>query len=303
MYDDICFFVEVVDCGKFSQAAEKLQMAQSTISRKISALEDELKLHLIKRDSRNLELTEAGQKLYNEFRDISVKTDKMLSQVLINDELFNHILNILLPVGMVNFAFSKVLTTLNQLLPGIKLNLTYYAGTIDLDNYNYDLAIVSRINKKNDQPAKLVYNSKIIIAASPDYLASHGECLSPYDLSNHQMIGNIRVLTSSEGMTSFYREDSGEEQQIKINYQFYLNSFIEAKHLTLSGVTVSGLMEGEIEDELATGKLVRVLPEYHAGYMSYFLVSKFATHDSRYLTVLKLLEDVFMPNSSLPEDN
>lgn len=294
MYDDICFFVEVVDCGKFSQAAEKLQMAQSTISRKITALEDELKLRLFKRDSRNLELTEAGQKLYNEFHDLALKTDKMISQVVVTDELFNHVLNILLPVGMVNFEFSKALTTINQLLPGIKLNLTYYAGTIDIDSYDYDLALVSRINKKNDQPAKLVYNSKIIIAASPEYLTRHGECNTPHDLSNHQMIGNIRILASSEGMTSFYSESDGSEQQVKINYQFYLNSFIEAKHLTLSGITISGLMEGEIREDLASGRLIRVLPQYHAGYMSYYLVSKFATHDSRYLTVLKLLEDFLL---------
>lgn len=53
-------------------------------------------------------------------------------------------------------------------------------------------------------------------------------------------------------------------------------------------------MEGEIREDLASGRLIRVLPQYHAGYMSYYLVSKFATHDSRYLTVLKLLEDFLL---------
>ena len=79
MYDDILFFVSVVAYDKFSVAAEKLGISQSTISRKIAALEQQLNFKLIKRDSRNLELTEYGTNLAAAFHEIDAEVEAMLS--------------------------------------------------------------------------------------------------------------------------------------------------------------------------------------------------------------------------------
>lgn len=300
MYDDICFFVKIIECGKFSSAAEKFNLAQSTISRKISALEEQLNCRLIKRDSRNLELTEVGQNLYNEFKDTATEVDKLVSSVLIKDSRYNNILNLLLPVGMANFAFSRTLANLSSKLSGIQLNLTYYAGTINIDNYDYDIAIISSANKNLAQTSKLVYRSKVIIACSPEYIKNHGLCTSLKELREHTVIGNIRVLLENS-CTNLFHEEDNSVVPLDIDYKLYLNSFIEAKHLTLSGVTISGLMENDIKTELARGDLIRVLPDYHVGYMNYYLISKFETTDFRYHEVLEVLEDFFKQSEANQE--
>ena len=69
MYDDILIFIKLVDNMSFGKTAIDLKTTQSTISRRIKALEDELELKLLFRDTRNLKLTEEGQQLYFSFRE------------------------------------------------------------------------------------------------------------------------------------------------------------------------------------------------------------------------------------------
>lgn len=69
MFDEILLFVNVIKHGRFLNAAKALGLAQSTVSRKIEALESKLGVILIKRDSKNLELTEKGVLLYDNFKD------------------------------------------------------------------------------------------------------------------------------------------------------------------------------------------------------------------------------------------
>ncbi|GEM_PF-1019230 len=292
MYDDILFFVSVVAYDKFSVAAEKLGISQSTISRKIAALEQQLNFKLIKRDSRNLELTEYGTNLAAAFHEIDAEVEAMLSGALLKNKRYNNVINILLPVGMANYGFSRSLVTINDKLEGIDLNLTYYAGTVDIDKYNYDLAVASQASKKEYHAATLIYSSKVIIVCSQEYIQKYGLCSTIEDLSNHMVVGNVRVLEENM-IPQLFRESDSEITQLLVDYKLYLNSFIEAKNLVMSGLVISGLLEDDVKEELKSGKIVRVLPDYHVGYMNYYLVSKFKSDDVRYTTVLELLEDSF----------
>ncbi|TXI94100.1 MAG: LysR family transcriptional regulator [Neisseriales bacterium] len=292
MYDDILFFLKVAEHTKFSTAAEKLGLSQSTISRKITALEEALRLRLIKKDSRNLELTEEGQNLSLIFKNVETEIKEMVSQSLIKNKKYNNIINIVLPVGMVGFKFSRTLATLGNKLAGMDLNLTYYAGNVDIERYNYDMAIVSLGNKKEYQSAVLVYSSKVILVCSKRYIEANGLCTSIDDFANHMVVGNVRIL-EDDLIPLLYKENENTTVKLPVDYKLYLNSFIEAKNLVLSDIAISGLMENDIKDELASGELVRLLPDYHKGYMNYYLISRLDMEDIRYKSVLELIKHTF----------
>lgn len=292
MYDDILFFLKVAEYTKISVAAENLGTSPSTISRKISALEEALRLRLIKRDSRNLELTDEGRNLTLVFKNVEVETSDMIAQCLIKNKRYNNIINVVLPVGMVSFKFSHKLATLGNKLTGMELNLTYYAGNVDIERYNYDMAIVSLGNKKEYQSAVLVYSSKVILVCSRRYIEASGLCSSIEDFANHMVIGNVRILEDNL-IPLLYSENDGSTTKLPVEYKLYLNSFIEAKNLVLADMAISGLMENDIKDELASGELVRLLPDYHLGYMNYYLVSKFDSEDVRNKAVLELIKNTF----------
>ncbi|AUR51641.1 LysR family transcriptional regulator [Aquella oligotrophica] len=292
MYDDILFFLKVAEYTKVSVAAENLGTSPSTISRKINALEEMLRLRLIKRDSRNLELTDEGRNLTLVFKSVEAEVGDMIAQCLIKNKRYNNIINVVLPVGMVSFKFSHKLATLGNKLAGMELNLTYYAGNVDIDRYNYDMAIVSLGNKKEYQSAVLVYSSKVILVCSRRYIEVNGLCSSIDDFANHMVIGNVRILEDNL-IPLLYRENEGSTIKLPVEYKLYLNSFIEAKNLVLADMAISGLMENDIKDELASGELVRLLPDYHLGYMNYYLVSKFDSEDVRNKAVLELIKNTF----------
>lgn len=292
MYDDILFFLKVAEYTKVSVAAENLGTSPSTISRKINALEEMLRLRLIKRDSRNLELTDEGRNLTLVFKSVEAEVGDMIAQCLIKNKRYNNIINVVLPVGMVSFKFSHKLATLGNKLAGMELNLTYYAGNVDIDRYNYDMAIVSLGNKKEYQSAVLVYSSKVILVCSRRYIEVNGLCSSIDDFANHMVIGNVRILEDNL-IPLLYRENEGLTIKLPVEYKLYLNSFIEAKNLVLADMAISGLMENDIKDELASGELVRLLPDYHLGYMNYYLVSKFDSEDVRNKAVLELIKNTF----------
>ena len=292
MYDDICFFIKVINLGKFSYAAKELNIAQSTISRKIASLEESLHTILIKRDSRTLELTEDGMRLYSQFKDTSNDVNNLISQVIDRNTRYNTVLNLLLPVGMVNFKFSQKLAQLTESFEGIQLNLTYYAGTVNTENYIYDIAIVSSANKPQKKTAKLIYSSKVILAGSPEYIAKYGLCQSREELNNHIVMGNTRVLTENYKVSLFHEKES-LEYPLKVNYKFYLNSFAEAKNLICAGIAIGGVLIDDITQELNNGSLIRILPDYHFGFINYYLVSNFSETDIRYIKIINLLEDFF----------
>ena len=216
----------------------------------------------------------------------------MVSQCLIKNKKYNNIINIVLPVGMVSFKFSRTLATLGNKLAGMELNLTYYAGNVDIERYNYDMAIVSLGSKKEYQSAVLVYSSKVILVCSKRYIEANGLCSSIDDFANHMVIGNVRILEDNL-IPLLYGENENSTVKLPVDYKLYLNSFIEAKNLVLADIAISGLMENDIKDELASGELVRLLPDYHVGYMNYYLISKFDMEDVRYKTVLELIKNTF----------
>lgn len=76
----IRIYVEVVSNMSFSVAARRLNLSQPTVSKQIAALEEEMNVSLIDRKGKNLSLTEAGRLVYNDFKDMLVRMDKLVQQ-------------------------------------------------------------------------------------------------------------------------------------------------------------------------------------------------------------------------------
>lgn len=81
MYSEICFFIKVVEAGKVANAADKLGIAQSTISRKIAWLEKKLNHALIHRGYGKISLTDYGLKLYNSFKGIEAEIKQQIDKI------------------------------------------------------------------------------------------------------------------------------------------------------------------------------------------------------------------------------
>lgn len=97
-YDDIFLFVKVVEVGSFSDSAKLLKINAATISRRIRALEDELGVILIRRDTRNFEVTTTGLQIYHEFSSKDKLFDEVIKDIVAHDQEVNVVLKVALPL-------------------------------------------------------------------------------------------------------------------------------------------------------------------------------------------------------------
>ena len=205
-------FVAVVDSGGFTEAANKLRLSKSSVSKHIASLESRLGVTLLNRTTRNVSATEIGINYYQKCikfleeiqdADLSVKAMQTEAQGILrvsvsNDFGSNHLINCITP-------FIKA-------YPKIKIHMTLDNRFVDLVSEGFDLAV--RIGNLSDSSmkAKKIANTKLAIVGSRDYLASNGIPKKIDDLSDHQLLNY-----SFEKSNNFWRipGPDGEERQIR----------------------------------------------------------------------------------------
>ncbi|MGF6147482.1 D-malate degradation protein R [Kingella potus] len=186
---DMALFVEVAQANGFSRAAAKLGIPQSTLSRRIAALEAALGLRLFNRSTRRLELTGAGA--YYLERALPIITEARLLHGQLDD------MRVSLPVDMAYQMVAPLLPEFAERHPLLRIDFDVTPRQVDLISEPFDLAV--RTGKLPDSgyiATPLAAFSGCLYAA-PSYLTRHGEPQSPQDLANHPC---LRYGANSPGM-------------------------------------------------------------------------------------------------------
>lgn len=177
-------FVKVVEADSFSEAARRLGVAKSIVSRRVGALETRLGVRLFNRTTRRLSLTEAGHAYYERVR-------RILTDIAEADEVAGDLqselrgrLRIAAPMSFGISQLSPTIAAFLKLHPALEIDLDLNDRRVDLVNEGYDLAV--RIGRLPDSAlmTRILAPCRHLVCASPDYLAERGKPLSPDDLAN-----------------------------------------------------------------------------------------------------------------------
>jgi DNA-binding transcriptional LysR family regulator len=185
-FEQIYAFVTVVEQMSFTRAADKLEMAKSSLSRRVTELEQRLGVQLLHRTTRRLSLTDQGQQYYQRSLQILGELDEL--EQLISDEQveLKGRIRMAAPLSFSNLHLSSVIAEFKAQYPGIELNIDLNDRQIDLVEEGFDLAI--RVGNLQDSTlvARKLGTIRFVACASPDYLAQNGIPQHPADLSTHQ---------------------------------------------------------------------------------------------------------------------
>jgi DNA-binding transcriptional LysR family regulator len=178
-------FVQVVDSGGFSRAAQRLDVGKSVVSRRVGQLERDLGTQLLQRTTRTLSLTTQGQGLYERAVRILADLDEAEQAVVEASGALRGQLRVAAPLS---FGMHHLDDALNGFLadhPGIDLDLDLNDRAIDLVEEGFDMAV--RIGHLADSTliARRLGTARFVTCASPGYLAAHGEPTHPDDLVKH----------------------------------------------------------------------------------------------------------------------
>ena len=139
MIDDILLVVKLVNYGSFANLAKKLNIVQSTVSRRVQILEERLGVKLIKRDSRNLTLTEKGRILYENFKEREKELLELINPIFESENEVTGKLNILLPLSLSQHLFTPYFYDLITQHPKLELNLFYSFEPVNMTRDDYDI--------------------------------------------------------------------------------------------------------------------------------------------------------------------
>lgn len=259
LLNDMALFVEVVKVMSFRRAAEAIGIPNSTLSRRITALEKAIGLRLLHRTTRKIELTEAGQlyferckRIVDEARLAHEQLGEMLAQP-------SGVLRASLSVDFANIFLAPLIAEFARRYPGITFELDLTPRLVDLVAEPFDVAIRMGEPENSNLIARQLARLPRYLYASPRYLELSGEPRQPADLAQHEC---LRFGTAKADMWTLHRE--AETIEVAVGGRFLLNSVGMIKRLATLDLGVALLAEEIAADDLAAGRLRRVLPQWQA---------------------------------------
>jgi DNA-binding transcriptional LysR family regulator len=255
-------FVEVARTKSFRRAAEALDMPNSTLSRHIAELEKTIGLRLLNRSTRKVELTEAGEAYFRRCQSIVEEARIAHESLLDLAERPTGTLRVSMPADLATGYLAPIIADFAKAYPLIAFDFDLSPRPVDLLTEPFDLAI--RMGPPPTAPSSLVARPIAAIPrylyASPDYLKSAAPIRHPDDLQQHVVCIVEAAARPGEVVRTFYR--NGESVDVKIGARFAMNSVALSRALAIRSTGLAVLDNVLAFDDVALGRLVRVLPEW-----------------------------------------
>lgn len=256
---DIAVFVEVVERGSFTAAADALEISKAAASKYVARLEKRLGSRLLHRTTRRLTLTEAGSALYDgaggAIEQIAAAEDAVL-------ELAGEPRGRLKVTAPVYFGAAFLVPTFGQFLkqyPNVELDLDLDNRIVDLVAGRFDLAIRITTLTSSSLVARRLADVSLVTVASPAYLEAAGVPAAPADLRNHVCLTYTLDRTPNEWHFKGRREHA---ISVPVKGGLRCNSDEAMKQAALDGLGIVRFPALFVTRELAAERLVRLLPEF-----------------------------------------
>lgn len=257
--DDIFLFVLVVDEGSFSAAAERMELTNSVVSKRIGRLEDALNAQLLYRTTRKLSLTEAGTALYGKARLAKQAVDDARDAVTAYGETIQGKIRITAPAVSSDLVLSEAIVSFCERYPKVEIELSVNNHFVDLINEGVDLAIRTARLEDSSLVARRLVDSHWMVVASPEYLKSHGEPEHPDALRTHQCL--LYKSGYSRNDQWLFNID-GKETAAPVQGRFQTNDLGVLKRACQADFGVAYLPRALVYESLRTGQLLAILSEY-----------------------------------------
>lgn len=254
--NEMAIFVHVVEAGSFTGAARNLGLPKSTVSRKITQLEERLGVRLIQRTTRSLRLTDTGNAYYSHCSRILSEIEEANIAVTQMQTTPTGTLRITAPVLFGSTVLASLVAEFMEQHPQLTIDLVLSDQLLDLVQEGIDVAF--RIGNLEDSSliGRYLGDVRVMLCASPDYLQRFGTPRHPDELTNH------RLITASRWLQWNMKGPDQEELNIPIKPKLQANDFASLYALALSGSGITPLPALIAAPAIHSGNLVPVCCEF-----------------------------------------
>jgi DNA-binding transcriptional LysR family regulator len=274
-------FVEIVDQGSLTRAAEVQGLSRAMVSRHLEALERWLGARLLHRTTRRVSLSEAGLEALPRLRQM---LDLAVDLQALSGSHHTEPAGKLRITTSLSFALScltAAIVAFQQRHPRIEVELLTVDRAVDLVTERIDLAV--RITNRLDDGvvARRLATCQSVLCASPAYLQRRGRPEQPQDLVDHECI------THDFGSGEVYRlRQQGRSSTVAVKGILSSNETLVLKQAALAGAGIAMLPAYFVGDELARGELLHLLPDHEPEPLGIHAVFLSRRHQPRPLRLL-----------------
>ncbi|WP_426606908.1 LysR family transcriptional regulator [Pantoea anthophila] len=250
-------FIRVAEAGSFSAAARQNGMKQSAVSQQIAALEEALGVVLLHRTTRSMALTEQGERYLQQVRHLLNAMEELEQQLRPDSQLLSGRMHIQLPSG-IGQRLMPSLIAFQQAHPALQLTLALEDRLSDLIAEGVDLAIRLSESPPTTLAARVLAIVETVLVASPDWIARHGTLKTPAELAHHP---HVRFSGVSPD-TPLQLLSATERISVPVKSVFRANNSDALRQALEAGLGIGGLQTLIGAEALASGRLVRLLPDW-----------------------------------------
>ena len=258
--NDLYYFAAVVDHGGFAAAERALGIPKSRLSRRISALENELGVRLLQRSTRRFAVTDVGQSVHRHAQSMLAEAQAAREAVDRLSAEPRGVVRVSVPVSLAQQQMPRILPEFLALYPQVRVQMHVGNRRVDVINEGFDVAI--RVRNKLDDDGSLVMRSfgriQELLVASPKYLARMGRPAAPEDLSAHVAMS----MGEDEARQYWELHRDGETRRIALTPRVAGFDFPMLMALARQGIGITLLPETLCADAVRAGELEVVLPEW-----------------------------------------
>lgn len=268
--NDLVAFVAVARERSFTRAASRLGVSQSALSHTIRALEERMDIRLLTRTTRSVAPTQAGDRL---LATVGTHLDEIEAGLAALGELRDR------PAGHFRITSTDhaaetilwpAMEKIAKTYPDITLEVVIDYGLSDIVAERFDAGVrIGEAIAKDMIAVRIGPDLEMAVVATPGYLEARGIPQTPQELVSHSCI-NLR-LASAGGLYAWEFEKDGREINVRVDGQFTFNTSRLIGMAVRAGHGLASVPIDQVQDDLASGALVRVLAEWSAPFSGYHL--------------------------------
>lgn len=256
-FEDMRVFVQVMESGSFTAAADKLGLSKQFVSRRLMQLEERLGVRLLNRSTRRLDVTPLGQAYYEAALRLLGEVRHVEESLSGDSDEPRGTVRLSAPLSFAMEHLGTLLPAFLARYPEVAVEVDLSDRSVDLLAEGYDLALRIGVLEDSSLIARTIASIDRVYCASPDYLARRGTPLLPEDLRAHECLpyGHSRQV-------QWRFRQAGRETLLNVSGRMRVNNGELLREAAIGGLGVTWLPHFIVRAALAQGHLVEVLAAF-----------------------------------------
>ncbi|AMN81405.1 MULTISPECIES: LysR family transcriptional regulator [Pseudomonas] len=261
--NEMLIFMAVVDAASFVAGGQTMGLTRSAAGKAVTRLEDNLGVRLLNRTTRTLSLTDEGRALYDQGLQILAAVDTAQNSIGQPSGTPRGLLRLTLPDAFGRRVVLPLLDTYLKTWPDVQVEVSFSDRMADIIEDGFDLAIrIGGEHADRQLVSRVIARYQAVLCASPAYVAERGLPRDTDALVQHDC---LYFSSRTRKLSWRFRDKQGEWFKAPGRSRVRLDSGEALRDAAVAGMGIAQLPDFVIADDLASGRLVAILPELDAG--------------------------------------